>query len=359
MPDPSPSPPAATPASSLGLDDLIALNDELAALVRAGIPLEQTLGDLGRDFPGRLGRATVELAGRVEHGASLPAAFAAMPDAFPSVYRAAIAAGLRTGHLPDVLEDLASSARRQRDLWQTITQAALYPLFLVLLTYALFVLLIVAGLPRFAGMFERDVPRLVQVLLRLGEDAPVWGVFPPLLLVLGSMYAWQRSLRVGASGCDRLPVLGPMLRDARRASFCENLALLLRHQVALHEALPLGADSVLDRNLVPAARSLAAQLSAGSRLDPQASLKYRGFPSLLLWLIASGQPQASLVAALQRTAAAYRRQSLRSSDWLRYYLPVLLTLVVGGTAALLFALSLFVPMVDLLLQIAHHGMAVR
>ena len=53
------------------LDDLIALNDEIAALVRAGVPLEAGLAELGGDLPGRLGQFATVLAQRTARGESL------------------------------------------------------------------------------------------------------------------------------------------------------------------------------------------------------------------------------------------------------------------------------------------------
>lgn len=347
--------PTASSATTLGLDDLIALNDELAALVRAGVPLEPTLADMGHDFPGRLGRATAELSGRIEQGASLPDALAAMPNAFPPGYRAAVAAGLRAGHLPAVFEDLAGAARRQAELRRTIADAALYPLFLVLLAYGLFLLLIVVGLPRFTELFEEHVPSLVRRLIGLGNSAAVWGVLPPVVLLLASLLAWRRSSRWQASFLDRLPVIGPMLQDFRWASFCDNLALLVGHDVPLPEALTLAADGALAGNRAANVRSLAAQLRAGGRIAAAEIAACPGVPHLVLWLFTIDQPRQSLVAALERTAAVFRRRSLRRSDWLRYYLPILLTLALGGAAALLLGLTLFVPFIDLLEHLTRHG----
>ncbi|UCH70240.1 MAG: type II secretion system F family protein, partial [Candidatus Bathyarchaeota archaeon] len=58
-------------AAAITLEQLIALNDEIAALVRTGIPLEQALGQLGEDMPGRLGKLTQRLAERMQRGESL------------------------------------------------------------------------------------------------------------------------------------------------------------------------------------------------------------------------------------------------------------------------------------------------
>src|SRR3954453_21719550 len=95
----------------MALEDFIALNDEIAALVRAGVPLERGLLDVGGDVRGRLGGLATSLGNRLNQGESLPEALEAEGDKFPRVYRAVVDAGLRAGRLPVALEGLATYAR--------------------------------------------------------------------------------------------------------------------------------------------------------------------------------------------------------------------------------------------------------
>src|SRR5689334_20098249 len=84
----------------ISLAHLIALNDEIAALARAGLPLESGLRAVGRDIAGGLGAAMTGLAARMDRGASLAEALAAEGGTFPPIYRAVVEAGLRAGRLP-------------------------------------------------------------------------------------------------------------------------------------------------------------------------------------------------------------------------------------------------------------------
>src|SRR6186713_2858010 len=93
------------------LDDLIALNDEIVALTRAGVPLERGLLGLGMDVRGRLGRIARTLSERMSRGESLSEALASSGEGIPRVYRAVVEAGVRSGRLPVALEGLAAYAR--------------------------------------------------------------------------------------------------------------------------------------------------------------------------------------------------------------------------------------------------------
>lgn len=74
--------------SPISLGQLVALNEEMAALVRAGVPLEQGLGEIGRDMPGRVGEIATQLGERMQAGESLSQILATDEKVFPPVWRA-------------------------------------------------------------------------------------------------------------------------------------------------------------------------------------------------------------------------------------------------------------------------------
>jgi type II secretory pathway component PulF len=131
------------------------------------------------------------------------------------------------------------------------------------------------------------------------------------------------------------------------------LALLVEHQTPLSEAVVLSAEASGDPRLTLAAKQLAAEIGSGIA-NPSGAEEPRGLaeiPPLLRWLIATGGNQASFAAALRDAADTYRRRAIRRADWLRLYLPMLLTLGIGGTVVLLYALSLFVPWTSMLFEL--------
>ena len=98
--------------NTISLDQVAALGDEIAALVRAGVPLERGLTDLASDLPGSLGKLTARIADRLSSGETLDAALAAEGAALPATTAAVIRAGLRSGNLAVALESHAASSRR-------------------------------------------------------------------------------------------------------------------------------------------------------------------------------------------------------------------------------------------------------
>ncbi len=86
-------------AGAATLEQLAALSDEMAALVRAGVPLEQGLEALGGELPGRSGELATLLASRMDAGEGLPQILADEDERFPPVWRAVVEAGFGSGHL--------------------------------------------------------------------------------------------------------------------------------------------------------------------------------------------------------------------------------------------------------------------
>src|SRR3954470_8499922 len=182
-------------AGRISVEELGALNDEIAALVRAGVPLERGLLRAGSDLSGGLKRITQALGARLGRGESLGQALEAEKGATPPLYRAVVEAGARSGRLPAALEGLARYVRSYSEARSSIGVALWYPILVLSLAYALFLGLVFEVIPRFIGAFEvlgLGVIRPLHWLADLGELAPYWWpVGPVLLAALG--FAWWRS----------------------------------------------------------------------------------------------------------------------------------------------------------------------
>src|SRR5436305_1671467 len=93
-------------------EDLIALNEEIAGMARAGLPLDQGLAALAREMGnGRLGRVTAALADDLRAGHTLPEALRRQEGRLPPYYAGLVSAGVRTGRVGDVLATLTVHAR--------------------------------------------------------------------------------------------------------------------------------------------------------------------------------------------------------------------------------------------------------
>lgn len=343
-------------ASQISLEDLVALNNEVLSLVRAGVPLERTLGQLRGELPRRLARITDQLATRTAHGETFPQAIQSAGNLFPPVYRALVEAGMRTGRLDAVLASMSKSGTRLAELRRSVGLAFVYPLVVSLMAYGLFVFYLVVLLPQMIMVAERHATPTMLLLDRIGKAAPVWvPVFPCLLVVfviawwLGTNRAAVLERNFAARLLGWIPLAGSLLTNIRLATFCEVLRLLIEQQVPLPEALELAAQATGDPRYAHSAQEAAAQLRTGG--DQNQHL-LAAFPPYLRWAVIAGRHRRSLATMLGHLADTYYERTRHKAQWLRTVFPGLVMMFVGGATVLTYALVVFLPFKGLIEQIS-------
>lgn len=344
-------------AGRISIDELAALNDEIGALVRAGVPLDRGLLGAGGELPGGLRQITSALGQRLSRGESLPEALEAEKRAIPPLYRAVVEAGARSGRLSVALEGLARYVRGYSEARAAIGVALWYPILVLSLAYGLFLGLVVEIVPRFIGAFESlglEVIRPLRWLERCGELAAYWWPVGPVLLVLLGV-AWWRSgvaatFQTSSWSLLRIfPWMRSMLQDYEAAGYADLLALLLEHHVAYPQAVKLAAEATGNSAMIQGARQLAAAVERGEAPGTAVrDLPAGAFRPLLRWTLAATAEQGSLVEALRNLAPMYRKRGAFQAEKLQLFLPTALMLAIGGSATLLYALTLFLPLAGML-----------
>jgi general secretion pathway protein F len=332
------------------VDDLLALNEEIAALVRAGVPLEEGLADLGADLPGRLGQAATVLGKRTARGESLEQALASQAVSLSPAYQAIVQAGLRAGRLPAALEAVAASARRTAETQHTAIVAVSYPLLVFSLVWLGLAVFSQTLAPSLATSFHSmQVPGqgVFVALAWLGHGAWFWGPALPIVLAVFLLlwwYACSRAAAVHSRRADRLlgwlPGMKRMLNFSRTATFLDILALLIENHTPLHEAVTLAGAACGDPQTLHAAQQLSETIQRG---QTQPFPGEPAFPPLLNWLVLAAGRDGALLPALQHSAATYHRRARNQFDLVRVLLPAVFTVAIAGSITAAYALVLFVP----------------
>jgi general secretion pathway protein F len=342
--------------SAITLDDFVALNDEIAALARAGVPLGKGLLELGSDVPGRVGQIAAEVGRRLEQGETLEQVVAKSPDLFPPVYRAVIEAGVKVGRLPAALERISETARRSAHLRQGIGMALFYPAAVLALAYGLTLYWLWNVAPVLASIFDDFGPRtkpVWDVVLAMRQSMWWWAPLPPLLFIIWGWWFWWRTGQASA-GIELHPLLAlgtvrklvAMRRAGRLAALADTLAMLVEYGVPLQDGIVLAAQATGDRRLVTAGSELAERWSRG-----ESAAGVAAFSPMLLWILSSHQLQAELPRVLRRMAGVYRDEAARHSQWLSVTRPLVLTVLLGGGTVLLFAMVHVGPFLLVLYQL--------
>lgn len=241
-----------------------------------------------------------------------------------------------------------------------ILSGALYPLFLLLLAWGLFVFSVVVLAPRVAPVltgFGSPAAGLTSRVAEWGQWAGYWGPVVPAVILLGAGAWWLRSNRaLSIDPRSSGPLLGWMpwtasiLRSASSATMAEVLALLVENNVPLHEGLVLAAESVGDPKMLAAARQTADAIQRGQPLSRETMGET--FPPLVEWLLLAGREREALLSALRVTADTYRRRAAQQAELARVLLPAVLMMAIGGTVTLVYGITMFMPWILLLNRLA-------
>jgi len=326
------------------LEEFVALNEELAALARGGLPL-----DLGLSS-GSSRRLSGRIAERIRSGRSLDDALAAEGEGLPRAYRAVVEAGLRSGRLADAVETISRAARAMIRMRRRLAVAAIYPSILIVAAFALAVTVLPRLLEALLGISMADgnpPPAAVQRALALIRDNPTgWLIWLPLVFLA---VLWFTG---GLAGLAlRLPGMNRLLRPYRVAAFAELAAGLLEHRVALDEALVLAADASSDRALAHNARAAAKRLRAGESA-PAALAEFESLPQFGRWMLTAGAAQGTMTTTLRHVADWAGARGSARLEWYSFLAPAIVTVLVGGTAVAAFAAVSLGPVIRLINKLA-------
>jgi general secretion pathway protein F len=353
--------PAGGKAQSPALADFIALNEEIAALVRARLPLEPHLARLGAELPRSAARLAGAIGAQLAEGANLAEAMDAQCGSLPAAYRAVIVAGVESGDLGAALESLVETATRLDQMRRITAVAILYPLLILVVACLLLGFVIKHVVPSFSWLRQSHLGPLAHL-----ADTP-WAISAieygvPGAAVLCAAIWWWRSGRVRGRNGSRwgalsgLPWFWRAHHWGQAATMAELLRLLIERGLPLERSLRLAADSTDDARIRSAAGALADEIEQGNMGLPARndvdSVRRSGFPMLIRLALYHASNRELITSSLAQAASIYRDRAILAAQWYSEFLPILLTAVIGGSLTLGFALTVFWPFTATLRDLA-------
>lgn len=345
-----------TSQARASLEDLAALNAELAALVRARIPLEPELRRLGRQLLGGAGAMAERLAARMNSGASLTEAMDAEQPAVPEAYRAVVAAGMASGQPAVALENVAASARRLASLRETTWIGLLHPVAVVVLASILWGCVATLAMRRMQWIEPRTLAPYEELISQAWVPVVFGLVIPLVVLAMAAVWWWtSRYPRDGGSRPWQLgwiPGNGSLRRTTAAATVAEMLRISSGAGLPLPEALELAANATSYGPYRRSLEGLAAHCAAGGSPSEGADRWLLQLPSLVqLGLRQSGARQL-MQATFARASRAYQSRAENLEASLTETVPALLTIGLAGTATAAYTISLVWPYAMMLKTIA-------
>jgi type IV pilus assembly protein PilC len=292
--------------------ELIHFSRQLAAFVRAGVPILDAIDTLaGESHNAKMSEVLEDVDEGLRKGEMFSAAIGRHPDVFPNFYVAILKSAELTGQLDTVLDQLAVYLQRDESTRRKIRSALTYPMVVIVLAIIAVTVLTIFVLPHFEKFFQQfdaKLPLATRILIGITDFLTTYGVFLLAALVIAVVLSMLYFRTVGGRRHRdrlvlRMPILGSVVEYSLVERFCRILSATVRAGVPAPEAMAVASASV--GNVVYQAAIDDAREAMMQGEGMAAPIARSGvFPGIACQMIRVGEETGTLDEQLE-TAASY------------------------------------------------------
>lgn len=334
--------------------EVAVMTRQLATLIRAGIPLVETISALTEQVENeQLVRVLSALRDNLREGTAFAKSLSMHPKVFPPLYVNMVAAGEASGNLEAVMERLADFMENQSRLKGKVLSALAYPMAMGVFATGLVTFLMMTVVPKLMSIFEnlgQELPWYTQVLIFASSAlSGYWWLI--LLLLGGSIYWFQRwkSTEQGTMRWDTLrlsfPIFGRLMLLVSLARFTRTLSTLLASGVQLLQAMEIGKNVMENARLESVIAEAIGSIREGESIAEP--LKRSGaFPPMVTHMIAVGEKSGQLEQMLENVCRAYEAEVETKVSTMTSLLEPIMIAVMGGAVGFI-VMSIMMPLVQM------------
>jgi len=300
---------------TIGREDVLRFTDEMAVMLQAGLPLDRAMRVQIESAPEGAQRALLqELLEALKGGKALSAGLEKRPDVFSHFYINMVRSGEASGHLADVLAELAAYLERSKTVRASVVSALIYPAILAAVAAISVFIMLGYVVPEFEALFEdmgESLPLLTQAIVGLGDVVSAWGWL--LLVLFAAAYWWVRRWAVTATGREwldlkslTLPLVGSIIFKYEAARFARTMGTLLHNGVAMLRATDIAVGTVGNSIVRGSLGDMPHTIKRGGRLSQ--ALDARVFSPVALQMVRVGEESGSLDKMLLELAQVYEAE---------------------------------------------------
>ncbi len=333
--------------------DMLLFNQEFATLVKAGLPILQSLEILHKrmEKPG-FKSALAGIIDAIKGGAALSDAMAANPSFFPPLFTATVRAGEQSGALVDVLKRYIDYQKRMLAVRRKLVTALAYPVFLVLALLAVLTLFFLYIIPNFTQMYsdQGSLPTLTALLIAFTDTLSKAAPFLALALVGGivGIGFWRRT-DGGRRTLDgltlRIPLVRSLMTQYILAQLTRTLATVLRGGIPLVQALDTTAGVIGNRIVAERLRASRQLLTEGVSLAV-AFERTKLAPDMTVRMIEVGESSGDLPQMLEDVSDFFEQEVETRLSVITTMIEPVLMLTMGIVIAVI-VVALYLPIFEM------------
>lgn len=301
--------------TKLKVSDLLLLNQELAALVNAGLPLLKCVDILRTRRAGTLAGSMLDrISRRIASGDSLSEA--CRPEiarvGLPELFVTSVEVGEASGDLVIALRRYAAHLEKSQGLKQRVRSAMIYPMVLACVSTIVVIILMTVVIPQFASFYGQsgaELPFTTLALVGTANFISTWGLLILGLAIVGAIaYRRWAATEAGRASVDawklRVPLMGTLMERFFGLETVRTLSTLLRGGAPLVRALRVTAEGTSNRAFRARIETVADAVSEGTSLH-DAFDDERILEPLGLEMVQVGESTGALEDMLEHVATTY------------------------------------------------------
>lgn len=334
--------------------DIAHVTYQLSVLMEARLPIVDCFRNIAEQEDNQhIKQMLLDVASRIEGGASVTKALEAHSAVLGTVYIETIRSAEHTGNMIAVLAHLAEMLEEQDEMARLVRGAMAYPIMVVIALSLAILILLTFVVPKFAAMFEQrgvDLPILTQILIAVGNSfRAYWWAYLGGTLV--SWFGFKRLLRNPGARVRldrylaRVPYLSRLLRALALGRFANVFGLSLGSGIGLLESLEMGGRASARPLLMEDVDLLMEQVRRGGRLtDVLRQCRY--VPPFVRQLLTAGEESSEMSRMCKIISAHYAREAKHLA---KHAATVVEPVLIAGLTVivLVVALAIFIPMWDM------------
>ena len=335
-------------------DQLIFFTYQLAAMLRAGLPIVRSLSVLEEEMGDPYFREVIHtVREHIEGGESFSGSLAKFPKVFNKLYMNLVSAGEQSGNLDEVLQRLGQYMDNMLRLMRKIRSALTYPVILVVVTVAVVTLLMVKVIPVFEEVYGEanvDLPSLTMMVMNTSRfmRANLLTIFGGLMAIVVACM-WIYRTPPGRKAFHKMflqiPIIGELIRKNLLARIGRTLSVLVSAGMPMLTSLQLVKQATGNVLLEEAVERAAKEIERGESLST--GLRGSGqFSSMFVQMVAAGEETGKLPEMLANLADFYENEVNVMADMLSSMLEPIFIVVVGGTIGLI-VVAMYLPIFQL------------
>ena len=332
----------------ISTEHFLLFNQELLALVRAGLPILQSFDImLERQKDVRFREVLSDIREKVKSGVSLSDAFGAYGEAFPPIYSTSLRAGERSGDLEGVLKRFLRYQKIIVNLRKRVIGALIYPTVLIVLSSAMVVIMLTKVIPKFAEFYQgfgAELPWFTTFMIKVATTLNNNLVFVVVAVVAGVFLFRRWASTTGRVLWDRfklrLPLVGGILHRFAIMQFTQSLGTLLSGGTPMVPSIEIASQSVTNQDISQRITAIVQNVREGEPL--WRSLEATGAVSdLAVEMIKVGESTGALTEMLANVSEFYDEEiEARLSRVVAAIEPLILVFMGIVIATLLYAFYL-------------------